>query len=159
MVVVVVHGGKREHSTVTLNSLPRISPGSSTPQPSSMRGGTCPLLPLKMQGEFFFSSSSSLFLFFSFLLCVWLCVCVVCVCVCVCLFFFLFSSFRHFQSYVVCPPTGRRNTSNLYGLSFNYSGNSKIIVLLPRYRRRDASRAHPPSAHVAYPAPPAEYVK
>lgn len=36
---------------VTFNSLPRISPGNSTPRPPSMRGGTCPLLPLKMQGE------------------------------------------------------------------------------------------------------------
>lgn len=59
--VVVARCVKREHSTVTLNSLPRISPGSLTPQPSSMRGGTCPLLPLKMQGKSFFH-------FFSFLL-------------------------------------------------------------------------------------------
>lgn len=61
--VVVAHRVKREHSTVTLNSLPRISPGSLTPQPSSMRGGTCPLLPLKMQGKSFFHFFSFLFFF------------------------------------------------------------------------------------------------
>ena len=97
-VVVVVHGAKREHSTVTLNSLPRISPGSLTPQPSSMRGGTCPLLPLKMQGESFFFPLSLLFISS------------------VCVFSFFFPSFS-FQSYVVCPPTDgeTRSTSNLYG--------------------------------------------
>jgi len=36
---------------VTLDSLSRISLGKPTPRPPSMRGGTCPLLPLKMQGE------------------------------------------------------------------------------------------------------------
>lgn len=35
------------------HSLPRISLGNSTPRPPLMRGGTCPLLPLKMQGESF----------------------------------------------------------------------------------------------------------
>lgn len=132
----VVHGAKREHSTVTLNSLPRISPGSLTPQPSSMRGGTCPLLPLKMQGEspFFFLSSFQFF------------------CVFFLSFFLFFVSILHRLS-----TNGRRNSFSFnvqfIRMSFIYLGDSKIIVLLPRYRRRDVSRAY---AHVAYPAPPAE---
>lgn len=52
----LVRRGERKESPssrarVTLNSLPRIFLGNSTPRPPSMRGGTCPLLPLKMQGE------------------------------------------------------------------------------------------------------------